>query len=337
MDRTISMATFVCVVDNDGFSAAGRVLGLSPSTVTQHIHALEERLGVRLLNRSTRKISLTEVGRAYYQRTKQILEELDDADRIAYALHSSPRGTLRLNTSVSIPPFLAPVIAGYTALYPEVSVDLSMTDAMVDLVEEGFDLAVRDQSVLDSTLILRRVATYRLIVCGAPGYLERHGIPQVPADLVRHNCLVHSESIGGEQWRFLGPDGEQSIAPTGNLHTNSANALRLAALRDQGLIMSPTFLVADDIKAGRLVPVLREFLQAEYTINAIFPHREHVSAKVRSFIDFLIKYLHENPAWANPCGDGVTFPRGRKPEVGIAAASMKRNGHDHTTEMAVMR
>jgi DNA-binding transcriptional LysR family regulator len=144
MDRTTSMATFVRVVDAGGFASAGRALGMSPSTVTEHVHALEERLGVRLLNRSTRRISLTEVGGAYYERSKQILADLDDADSVAHALHSSPRGTLRLNTSVAIPPFLAPVIAEYGDLHPDVSVNLSMTECMVDMVGEGFDLAVRD-------------------------------------------------------------------------------------------------------------------------------------------------------------------------------------------------
>ena len=167
MDRTTSMATFVRVVDAGGFASAGRALGMSPSTVTEHVHALEERLGVRLLNRSTRKISLTEVGGTYYERSKQILADLDEADRVAHALHSSPRGTLRLNTSVAIPPFLAPVIAEYADLHPDVSVNLSMTECMVDMVGEGFDLAVRDSSVADLSLIARRLATYRFAVCGS--------------------------------------------------------------------------------------------------------------------------------------------------------------------------
>src|SRR4029077_4141954 len=164
--------------------------------VTEHIHALEERLGVRLLNRSTRKISLTEIGGAYYERSKQILADLDEADCVAHALHSSPRGTLRLNTSVAIPPFLAPVIAEYADLHPDVSVNLSMTECMVEMVGEGFDLAVRDSSVSDLSLIARRLATYRFAVCAAPSYLERRGTPMRPADLLEHNCLRWSHSAG---------------------------------------------------------------------------------------------------------------------------------------------
>jgi DNA-binding transcriptional LysR family regulator len=168
MDRMTSMATFVKVVECGGFSAAARALGISPSMVTTHVRALEERLAVRLLNRSTRKVSLTEAGHAYYERCLQILTDVEEAERIAEALQSTPRGTLRLNTSVAIPPFLAPVIAEFASLFPEVSVNLAMTDRMVDLVEEGFDLAVRNMSVPDSSLIARCVATYRFVICGHP-------------------------------------------------------------------------------------------------------------------------------------------------------------------------
>jgi DNA-binding transcriptional LysR family regulator len=302
MDRMTSMATFVKVVENGGFSAAARALSISPSMATAHVQSLEERLGVRLLNRSTRKVSLTEVGHAYYERCLQILAEADDADQIAQALQSTPRGTLRLNTSVAIPPFLAPVIAEFTALYPDVSISLTMTDRMIDLVEDGFDLAVRNMAVPDSSLITRRVATYRFVVCGAPSYLAERGTPETPADLAQHNCLIYSRSPWGHEWRFTGPDGgEQSLSVKGNLHANSDNALRLAAVHGQGLAMVPSFLVKDEIKAGRLVPVLTEFLEAEYPINAIYAHRHHLSAKVRSFIDLLAKHFREDPAWADPC------------------------------------
>jgi DNA-binding transcriptional LysR family regulator len=245
MDRMTSMATFVKVVESGGFSAAARTLSMSPSMVTAHVQSLEERLGVRLLNRSTRRVSLTEVGHAYYERCLQILAEADDADQIAQALQSTLRGTLRLNTSIAIPPLLAPVIAEFVALYPEVSVSLTMTDRMIDLVEEGFDLAVRNMSVPDSSLVVRRVATYRFVVCGAPDYLAARGIPGQPADLSHHNCLVYSHSAWGNEWRFAGPDGEQSVTVEGNLQANSDNALRLAAVHGQGLALAPSFLLID--------------------------------------------------------------------------------------------
>jgi DNA-binding transcriptional LysR family regulator len=207
---------------------------------------------------------------------------------------------LRLNTSVAIPPFLAPVIAEFVTLYPDVSINMTMTDRMIDLVEEGFDLAVRNMLIPDSSLIVRRVATYRFVVCGAPGYFAARGMPKQPADLVQHNCLIYSHSAWGHEWRFAGPDGEQSITVSGNLQANSDNALRLAAVHGQGLALAPTFLVADEIKSGRLVPVLGRFLQTDHAINAIYPHRRHLSAKVRSFIDLLAKHFRDDPAWADP-------------------------------------
>jgi DNA-binding transcriptional LysR family regulator len=300
MDRMTSMATFVKVAESGGFSAAARTLGMSPSMVTAHVQSLEERLGVRLLNRSTRRVSLTEVGQAYYERCLQVLADVEDADQIAQALQSTPRGTLRLNTSIAIPPLLAPVIAEFVALYPDVSINLTMTDRMIDLVEEGFDLAVRNMSVPDSSLVVRRVATYRFVVAGAPSYLAARGTPKQPADLAHHNCLVYSHSAWGNEWRFAAPNGEQSVTVRGNLQANSDNALRLAAVHGQGLALAPSFLLIDEIKAGRLIPVLTEFLQTENAINAIYPHRHHLSAKVRSFIDLLARHFHTDPAWADP-------------------------------------
>src|SRR5262247_1741528 len=337
MDRMTSMATFVKVVESGGFSAAARTLSMSPSMVTAHVQSLEGRLGVRLLNRSTRRVSLTEVGHAYYERCLQILAEMEDADRIAQALQSTPRGTLRLNTSIAIPPLLAPVIAEFVALYPEVSINLTMTDRMIDLVEEGFDLAVRNMAVPDSSLIVRRVASYRFVVCGAPGYLAGRGIPRQPADLVHHNCLVYSHSAWSNEWRFAGPDGEQSVAVAGNLQANSDNALRLAAVHGQGLALAPSFLLIDEIKSGRLVPVLTEFLQADHAINAIYPHRRHLSAKVRSFIDLLARRFRDDPAWADPCRSRLTTPPATGPvlvedalpvgALGVAADQVARQPH----------
>jgi DNA-binding transcriptional LysR family regulator len=306
MDRMTSMATFVKVVESGGFSAAARTLSMSPSMVTAHVHSLEERLGVRLLNRSTRRVSLTEVGHAYYERCLQVLADVEDADQIAQALQSTPRGTLRLNTSIAIPPLLAPVIAEFVALHPEVSINLTMTDRMIDLVEEGFDLAVRNMSVPDSSLVVRCVATYHFVVAGAPSYLAARGTPKQPADLAHHNCLVYSHSAWGNEWRFAAPNGEQSVPVRGNLQANSDNALRLAAVHGQGLALAPSFLLIDEIKAGRLIPVLTEFLQTENSINVIYPHRHHLSAKVRSFIDLLARHFHTDPAWADPRASRLT-------------------------------
>jgi DNA-binding transcriptional LysR family regulator len=295
MDRMTSMATFVKVVETGGFSTAARALDMSPSMVTTHVQAIEERLGVRLLNRSTRKVGLTEVGQAYYERCVQILAELEDADKVAQALQSTPRGTLRLNISIVMPPLMGSVISDYVKLYPDVGVEMIISDRMVDLVEEGFDLSIRMTPVPDSSLIVRRLATYRLVVCGAPAYLAERGIPQTPADLTNHNCLIFSQSPWGDEWLFSGVGGDQRVKVSGNLRSNSAVALRLAALRGQGLLAAMSFQVVDDIKAGLLIPVLADFLPNDYPVLAVYPHRHQLSAKVRTFIDLLAKHFRDGP------------------------------------------
>jgi len=244
-----------------------------------------------LLNRSTRKTSLTEVGETYYERTLQILADLEEAEHAAQALQSVPRGSLRLNTSVALPPVLAAVIEEFVRLYPEASVSMSMTDQVVDLVEERFDLAVSHMPVEESSFISRRVASYHFAVCGSPSYFEHWGIPQAPSDLTTHNCLTYSHSAWGDEWRFSSQDGEQPIRVSGNLQANSANALRSAAIHGQGLVILPTFLIADELRTGRLIRVLGDFLKTEYAVSAIYPHRHRVSAKVRSFVDLLVKHF----------------------------------------------
>jgi DNA-binding transcriptional LysR family regulator len=291
MDRITSMRTFAKVVDSGSFTAAARALGSTPSMVTQHVQSLEERLGVRLLNRSTRKLSLTEVGQDYYARCVDILNKFDDAERLAQSMQTSPSGTLRLNTSIAMPLFIAPTIAAFVETYPEVLIETTMTDQSVDLVQGRFDLAIRHAPIPDSTLITRRVATYRYVACASPDYLERQGTPRQPADLVNHNCLRYAQ---GSEWRFTDNGGEQTITVSGNLRSNSALELRLAATLGQGIYLTPRFLVADELDSGRLCSVLDEFLCTEHAIIAIYPHRNHLSAKVRAFIDLLVQGCRNN-------------------------------------------
>src|SRR5262249_55762924 len=193
MDRMLEMTTFVKVVDSGGFASAARAQRMSPSMVTTHIQALEQRLGVRLLNRTTRHVSTTETGRSFYESCVRILAEVDQAEQTAQDTQSRPRGTLRLNVDVAIPRLIAPVVAEFTTLYSDVSIVICMTGRMVDLVEEGFDLAIRIVPVPDSTMMIRRLARFNFVACGAPEYLARRGIPQKPADLVDHNCMVYAD------------------------------------------------------------------------------------------------------------------------------------------------
>lgn len=314
MDRMTSISTFVKIAEAGGFAAAARKLGVSPSTVTTQIQDLEDRLGVRLLNRSTRKVSLTEIGKAYYERCMHILAEMEEAETAVQAMHAKPNGTLRLNVSTAIPFFVAPVIAEFTSLYPAVKVDMTMSDRMVDLVEEGIDLAIVTMPVPNSNLVMRRVGTFKLLVCGSPDYFAQHGFPREPGDLVNHNCLRYTFSPWGSDWRFKSPDGERTIQVTGNMETNSVNALRLTAALGQGLIWVPDFLARNDIKSGKLVPVLTEFSCLGLSINAVYPHRQHLATNVRSFLDLISQQFRAMEREAD------------RDDLDIAPALIARNG-----------
>jgi DNA-binding transcriptional LysR family regulator len=296
MDRVSSMLSFVKVVEHSGFSSAARQLNLATSVITTHVKTLEDRLGVRLLNRTTRNVSLTEAGRAYYERCIQILSEIEEAEEAAQELQAKPRGVLRLNTSSAIPPLIASPIAEYNELYPDVTIRLTATGRMIDLVEEGFDLAIRYGAVPDSSLIVRHLASDRAVVCASPEYLGKRGRPAHPSDLAQHNCLIYydsSYSKDGKEWLFTGPDGEFSVRVSGTLETNSPDALRAAALGGHGLLMAPTHIVLENMKSGALVPLLADFLPKQFSIDALYPHREHLPAKVRTFIDVVAKNFRE--------------------------------------------
>lgn len=287
MDRLASMTAFTKVVESGGFSAASRRLNMSVTMVSNHIQALEERLGVRLLNRTTRKVSLTEAGRAYYERCSQILAEVTEAEEAVGELQSTPRGVLRLNVAQAVVSVIGQVIAAYVGRYPTASVDMTMTDRMVDMVEEGYDLAIRVTPVPDSNLIVRRLASFRHVLCASPAYLDRHGKPKSPQDIAAHNCLSYQYYPYGQDWHFVSGGAELSIRASGNFRCNSAVALVQAAVSGLGLFLGPTFMVAAEIKAGRLVPLLADYLPVEFDVCALYPHRRHLSAKVRAFIDLL--------------------------------------------------
>jgi len=301
VDRLTSLTAFVQVADSGGFSAAGRRLNMSTTMVSNHVQALEDRLGARLLNRTTRKVGLTEVGKAYYDRCTQILAELEQADDIASASQSTPRGTLRIYTSTHMVPFIAPAVSEFLASYSEVKIDLAMGERAVDLIDEGYDVSIQLVPPPDSSLIARSLATWRHVLCCSPSYLEKHGQPQQFSDLLQHNCVRHVLYPFEDGWHFVDRKGAPAVARiSGNLVTNSGEALRLAALNGVGISLAAGFLVADDLKAGRLVRLLPDYRPVELAVNAVYPHRHHLSAKVRRFIDLLVDSSAKQQKLINP-------------------------------------
>jgi DNA-binding transcriptional LysR family regulator len=294
MDRLASIAAFVRVAAKGGFSAAARSLNIPTTTVSDQVHALEDALGVRLLNRTTRQVSLTEIGREYYERCSQILQDLMEADEAATALQVIPRGRLRVYCHQGLGRFIALVATRFLGDYPEVSLDLRTGDAMVDVVQEGFDLAIMPASPPDSTLIRRTLAKWRHVVCCAPAYLAAHSAPRSPADLSGHNCLIYAYSPFGHEYRFIDPAGDPVVVRvSGNLVTTSIAAMRTAAVAGLGLWLCPPYLVSDLLASGALVPLFTNYGRPETDIVALYPHRRQLSAKVQLFLDMLIDRFAE--------------------------------------------
>ena len=301
LDQITGMRVFVKVAALGGFSAAARALGMSPAMATKHVGAIEDRLGARLFNRTTRRLTLTEAGSRYREAVEAILAEIEEAETEAGADVAEPRGTLRINGPLSFGfREIAPAVADFAALHPRITVDLALTDRFVDLVEEGWDLAIRIGGRLrDSTLIARRLAPVRVVLCAAPAYLERHGTPATLADLARHNCLGYTlpTPASADRWHF-GADGSIPVEVSGSLRVNNGDALRVAALAGLGLIYQPTFILADDLKAGRLVCIHLDQPITEFgAVHAVYAPGRRLPAKTRLFIDFLAGRWTDVPPW----------------------------------------
>jgi DNA-binding transcriptional LysR family regulator len=293
-----AMAVFARVVEARGFSAAAARLGRSKSSVSKTVSALENRLGARLLNRTTRRLSLTEAGAAFYERAARILAEAEEAELAVTRLQDEPHGTLRVNAPTNFGErHLAPALADFMARHPALAIDLALDDRFVDVVEEGFDLAIRIAALPGSSLIARRLAPNRRVVCASPAYLERAGTPEKPSDLRAHNCLGYTYLATGNAWRFAGMGDPVSVRVSGSLSINNGEALRRAALDGLGLVMLPSFIVGDDLRAGALRAVLHEHTDSPSSVYAVYPHSRHLSAKVRAFVDFLAERFGPEPYW----------------------------------------
>ena len=301
MDRFETMVVFVRVVDRGSFAAAAEELGMTAAMAGVHVRSLEQRLGARLIHRTTRRHSLTDIGRLYYDRCKQILADMADADASAAQLRALPQGRLRVATPVSFGVHaLAPSCRDYMAEYPEVSIDLIVSDRPADMLDEAIDVAIRIGELEDSSMIARPLMPYRSVICAAPDYLRQHGTPFQPSDLAAHRCLGFAHPVASKEWTLQGVQGAIRIPVTLSMTANNGEALRLAALSGLGIVMQPEILLRDDIQAGRLVPVLQDFLPRPKPMHVLTLPDRRPTPKIRSFTDFLCtRFKSDVPEGAN--------------------------------------
>jgi DNA-binding transcriptional LysR family regulator len=299
MDRLANMEAFARVAEMGSFSAAARRLRTSKSLVSRQVAALEAELGVRLLHRTTRSLTLTEEGRGYREEVVRILAEIQDANMSVSRMQAAPRGRLKVNAPMSFSFLhLAPAIPDFLRRYPDVDLDMTLNDRFVDLVDEGFDMAVRIGRLTDSALIARKLAPMRPMVCASPAYLKEHGVPSKPADLRQHQCLCNSTNTLIDEWRFIDGGGRPvSVQIKGRLRANNGDTLRVAALNGMGLVYLPTFFIGGDLQAGTLVSVLSDYMPQDAGIYAVYPHSRHLLPKVRAFVDFLAERFGPRPYW----------------------------------------
>jgi DNA-binding transcriptional LysR family regulator len=294
MDKFTSMQVYCRVVARNGFSRAARDLRMSPAMVTRHVSDLEQSLGVRLLNRSTRKVSPTEAGIDYYRECLNLLDALEEIESSLAAGERRPEGLLRVSCPLDFGVIrMAPMLAGYLERHPGMRLDVDFNDRKVNLVEEGFDLAVRIGDLDDSSLVARRLASIDMVCCAAPAYLERYGEPRLPEDLARHRCLTYSYAAAGNDWCFEGDGSRYVVRVHGPLHASNGRAVVQVATAGCGVVLKPLFMVERELADGRLVRLLEGFRVPSVAIYAVYPHRSFLPVRVRSFIDFLAQRLAE--------------------------------------------
>jgi DNA-binding transcriptional LysR family regulator len=299
MDNLTDIGVFVKVVDRGSFTLAADNLGLSRAVVSKYISRLEKRLGARLLNRTTRRLSLTEAGAALFEASRGAIERIEEAEAAVAHLQSEPRGRLRVSAPMSFGILhLGPAIGDFARAHPAVTLDLRLDDRFVNLVEDGYDVAVRIGALTDSSLVARRIGTTRAVACASPEYLAEHGVPETPEDLAAHDCLIYSYLSTANVWRFTGPDGREiPVAVSGSLRVNNGIVLAEAALAGRGVLMSPSFYVAPMLRDGRLRRILAPYKLGELPIHAVYPQRSHVPPKVRAFVEFLAQRFGRRPEW----------------------------------------
>ncbi|MBW8910465.1 MAG: LysR family transcriptional regulator [Sphingomonas sp.] len=299
MDRLRAFEIFVGVVARGGFARAADALHTSPANVTRYVAELEAHLGTRLLNRSSRRFSLTEAGEALYERARNIIEEVGEAEAVATATAAGARGRLRINAPLSFGiRHLAPLWPLFMAQWPDIELDIILGDRLVDIVEEGFDLAIRISRGGSQSHFARKLATSHNIICASPDYIARNGAPSLPMDLGRHRCIVYSYTAMAEEWSVTDDASKvHDVRVRAAMNVNNGDTAREAALAGQAITWQPTFLIGDDLRAGRLVRLLPGYNLPDIDILAIYPSRRHLSAKVRLMVDFLAQAFGGTPAW----------------------------------------
>lgn len=298
MDRLTGMETFVKVVESGSFVAAARKLKMSPAMVTRYILELESRLNMRLMERTTRRLRLTDAGAAYLDRCQQILRDIEETEAAVSGEMQRPRGVLRVSASGSFGVLqLAPLLSEYLTLNPEVTVDVNINNRNVDLVAEGIDVGLRVGIMSDSNLVARKLCPVRLVLCASPEYLRKHGRPRTVADLAQHNCLTFTLARGGLEWWFRSPEGIKMVPVRGTVRSDETYVLYRAALDGLGIIYATTYQVASSVEAGRLEVIQLDYASAEVAAYAVYMSRKFLSAKIRTFVDFMASKLGENPDW----------------------------------------
>ena len=296
MDKFQEMQAFSAVVDAGSFVRASDALEMSKAAISRQVADLETRLGVRLLHRTTRKLSLTEEGEVFYARCREVLGALQEAENEVTERSGQAVGLLKVSAPVSFGLLrLADLWAGFLAAHPNVTLDVTLSDRMVDLVEEGFDMAIRVARLPSSSLVSRKLSSTRMVLCATPEYLKAHGMPTHPSELAAHQVLSYSLLASGDIWEFEGPEGRVTVKTSPRMHSNSGDTCRAVALAHQGLILQPTFLVDDDLRSGALIEVMPEYKSLEFGIYALFPTRKHVVPKVRLLIDYLAQSFKATP------------------------------------------
>jgi DNA-binding transcriptional LysR family regulator len=297
MDKFKEMQAFAAVAQTGSFVKAADQLETSKAAVSRYVAQLEERLGARLMQRTTRRLSLTDEGYAFLAHCKETLALINDAEEEIQNKRNSPTGLIRINAPLTFGILhLAPLWGKFTALYPQVQLEVTLADRVVDLVEEGYDIAIRVASLPSSTLISRKLTSTSLVVCASPKYLKGKAKPLHPSDLKNHSVISYSYLATGDEWVFQGPDGEARVKTNPKIHTNNGDTCRSAALAHQGIILQPTFIVGQDIQKGDLVELLPQFRSMELGIYAVYPSRKLVSPRIRALVDFLVKEF-EQVSW----------------------------------------